>query len=77
MTHMQDYLSATSDRIVASKRIANRFIINDLARDLLGRGSMGAVYRAHDTLTDTAVAIKALNPDLISDTGRAAEASHP
>ena len=37
--------------------IANRFELHDL----LGRGGMGAVYRATDTLTGELVAVKVLD----------------
>ena len=50
----------------ASETIANRFVIADPERDLLGRGGMGAVYRGQDTLTEDTVAIKALNPELVT-----------
>lgn len=52
--------------MAASETIDNRFVIHDLQRDLLGRGGMGAVYRGLDTLTGETVAIKALNPDLVT-----------
>jgi len=45
-----------------ARRVANRFEIRDLEHDLLGRGGMGALYRAIDTLTGELVAVKALDP---------------
>jgi ABC-type oligopeptide transport system substrate-binding subunit/serine/threonine protein kinase len=47
-------------------RIANRFEIRDPGHDLLGRGGMGAVYRATDTLTGALVAVKTLDSNVVT-----------
>jgi len=44
-----------------SQLIGGRFRIDDLERDLLDRGGMGAVYRAVDTLTGEIVAVQVLD----------------
>ncbi len=49
-----------------TQRIADRFIIDDQENDLLGRGSMGDVYRATDTHTGELVAVKALDPRVVA-----------
>jgi predicted ATPase/predicted Ser/Thr protein kinase len=51
---------------VDSQRIAHRFEIRDPERDLLGRGSMGEVYRATDTHAGEPVAVKALDPRVVA-----------
>lgn len=52
--------------MTAAQIIANRFSIPDLQKNLLGRGGMGAVYQGLDLLTGEVVAIKALNPELVT-----------
>jgi len=46
--------------------IAGHFEISDPESDLLGRGSMGEVYRATDIQTGKIVAVKALDPKVIA-----------
>jgi predicted ATPase len=54
------------ENTVHSQRIADRFEIRDLENDLLGRGSMGDVYRAADSHTGELVAVKALDPRVVA-----------
>jgi predicted ATPase len=49
-----------------SQQIGSRFRIDDLERDLLGRGGMGAVYRGTDIHTGEFVAVKALDPHVVA-----------
>ena len=54
------------ENAIHSQRIDDRFEIRDPEHDLLGRGSMGDVYRAADTLTGELVAVKALDPRIVA-----------
>jgi serine/threonine protein kinase len=54
------------ENTVHSQTIAGRFEIRDPEHDLLGRGSMGDVYRATDTHTGELVAVKALDPGVVA-----------
>jgi predicted ATPase len=54
------------ENAVHGQRIAGRFEIRDPRHDLLGRGSMGKVYRATDTHTGELVAVKALDPRVVA-----------
>ena len=42
-------------------RISDRYIIDHR----IGKGGMGVVYRAHDTLVDETVALKFLHPNML------------
>jgi serine/threonine protein kinase len=48
--------------LASNQLIDNRYKIHDL----IGRGGMGEVYRATDTQTGQTVAVKALDPDIVS-----------
>jgi formylglycine-generating enzyme required for sulfatase activity len=47
-------------------KVADRYTIDEP----IGRGGMGVVYRAHDTLVDETVALKFLAPQLLTEKGR-------
>ncbi len=45
--------------------LSSRFAIHNLENDLIGRGSMGDVYRGIDVQTGTAVAVKILKSEIV------------
>ena len=47
-------------------RVADRYLIEEQ----IGRGGMGVVYRAHDTLVDEVVALKFLSTQLLTEKGK-------
>jgi serine/threonine protein kinase len=49
-----------------TQRIADRFVISNPEKDLLGQGSMGDVYQATDTHSGKTVAVKALDPRVVA-----------
>jgi formylglycine-generating enzyme required for sulfatase activity len=53
-------------RFDAGDRVADRYVIGEA----IGRGGMGTVYRAHDSLVDETVALKFLLPKLLTDKGK-------
>ena len=48
-----------------AKRVGSHYVLDDV----LGRGSMGTVWRGHDLNNGSACAIKILNPSLTTDKG--------
>jgi len=50
----------------AGDRVADRYVIEHA----IGKGGMGVVYRAHDSLVDETVALKFLLPALLTDKGK-------
>jgi hypothetical protein len=46
--------------------MTNRFVIADLQKDLLGRGDMDEVHRARDTRPGHTVAVKTLDPSVLT-----------
>ena len=55
-------LSATDSDLAPGARVGNYDIIG-----LIGRGSMGRIFKAHDSRLGRAVALKVLSPDLVPD----------
>ncbi len=53
------------ERDLAGTTLGGRYIV----LDLLGKGGMGAVYRAHDRELDEPVALKVIRPDLVHREG--------
>jgi len=59
----KDAVAAGGEDPLIGRSIGDRYRV--VAR--LGRGGMGALYRAHDTTLDRSVAVKVLNPALVAE----------
>ena len=59
--------------MTTGQTLAGRFHIADLAKDQLGRGVMGKVYRATDSQTGERVAVKALDPAVVGSSAEISE----
>jgi serine/threonine protein kinase len=59
----KDAMASGGEDSLFGRMIADRYLVE--AR--LGRGGMGALYRAHDTTLDRRVAVKVLNPALVAE----------
>ena len=63
MVDPKDAAAAGGEDPLIGRSIGDRYRV--VAR--LGRGGMGALYRAHDTTLDRSVAVKVLNPALVAE----------